>query len=342
MATLLSRAWRREDLPDLSLTEAELDEVTPLLYGSGGAALAWKRVAKTHLRNTASAELLHQAYRLHSLQAAMHEQRIAKVFRLFREARVDAILAKGWVAAGMYVETALRPYGDIDLCVRPEHRKAAREVLSTPEANDCWVDLHNHFLELDERAVDEIFGRARLAHLGGEPIRTLGPEDHLALLCIHLLKHGAWRPIWLCDIGAAVETLAEGFNWKICLGRDRTRASWIASAVGLAGRLLHADTVKLPIQAEVRLPAWLIENVLNQWAHPFAIDQPPNTHPVPMAQLLRHPAGLPEGLRKRWPNAIIATISVHGRLNSLPRLPYQVANCVARMGHLLVHQSADD
>jgi putative nucleotidyltransferase-like protein len=339
VAVALSGAWRRGDLPELNISETELDEVTPLFYGSGGAALAWKRVAKTHLQNTTSAELLHQAYRLHSLQAAMHEEKIAKVFRLLRQAQVDPILAKGWVAARMYVDTALRPYGDIDLCVRREQFRAAEEVLNSPEASDCWVDLHSHFVELSDRTFDEIFERSQLAYLGVEAIRTLGPEDHLALLCIHFLKHGAWRPIWLCDIGAAVESVPQGFDWSVCLGRNKTRASWIESAIGLAERLLQAETTNLPLQSGARLPAWLIENVLNQWANPFAIDQPPMKHPVPMADLLRHPAGLVDGLRKRWPNAILATVSVNGKLNNFPRLPYQVANCFMRMGQLLLHQS---
>jgi hypothetical protein len=60
-----------------------------------------------------------------------------------------------------------------------------------------------------------------------------------------------------------------------------------------------------------------------------------------MAVLLRHPAGLVDGIRQRWPNAILATISVNGKLNNLPRLPYQLANCIVRMGRLVAHRSAE-
>jgi len=336
VAAVLSGAWRQGDLPELNISELDLDEATPLLNGSGGASLAWKRIANTHLQNSASAEVLHQAYRLHSLQSAMHEEKIAKVFRLLRQARVNPILAKGWVAARMYGDSGLRPYGDIDLCVRREQFKAAEEVLNSPEASDCSVDLHRHFVELSDRTFDEILERSGVAALGGEEIRTLGPEDHLGLLCIHFLRHGGWRPIWLCDIGATVESLPEGFDWNVCLGRNNTRASWIESAIGLAGRLLGAKTSHLPVKPAARLPAWLIENVLTQWANPFAIDQPPMRHPVPMAVLLHHPAGLVDGLRQRWPNAILATISVNGKFNNMPRLPYQLANCLARVRRLFL------
>lgn len=333
VAEVLSAAWR-PDFPQLHISEADLDAVTPLLYDSGTAALGWRRLSPTPLRSTTSGELLHQAYRLQSLQSEIHEQQIEKLFRLFRAAQIDAVLAKGWATAGIYPEMALRPYGDIDLCVRPEHIKAAEMVLSTPEANDCWVDLHRHFSEIDERSIEELFERSRTVSLGNEQIRVLSHEDQLALSCIHLLKHGAWRPLWLCDVGVALETMADTFNWDICLGRNNTRANWIMCAIGLAKRLLGADTDRVPFETSA-LPTWLTENVLKSWARPFNIYQPPMSHPVPMSDLLRHPAGLLDGLRQRWPNPIIATISVNGEFNNVPRLPYQMANCISRIGRLL-------
>lgn len=337
VAKVLAGAWRGSAFPALQISEGELDEVTPLLYDSGTGALGWRRLSKTPLRDCSSAEVLHQAYRLQSLQSEIHEQKIKKVFLLLRQAQVEAVLAKGWATAGMYAERALRPYGDIDICVRPEHFKLAEEVLSAPEANDCWVDLHKHFSEIDERTIDELFARSRTVSLGEEQIRILGLEDQLALSCIHLLKHGAWRPLWLCDVGVAIESLPATFDWGVCLGSNSTRAHWIICAIGLAKRLLRADTGNLPAELETQLPAWLTENVVKQWANPFAIDQPPMSHPIPMADLLRHPTGLLDGLRQRWPNPIIATISVNGEFNNLPRLPYQMANCLSRIGRLLLN-----
>ena len=334
---VLSGAWRSTPFPPLEISEPDLDEVTPLLYGSGGAALGWRRISKTHLKNTASGEVLHQAYRLQSLQSAIQEQRIEKVFRLLRHAQVDAILVKGWAASKLYSETVLRPYGDIDICVRAEQFKLAKEVLSVPEANDCWVDLHKRFSEVADRTTDELFERSTVVKLGEEQIRILGAEDHLALLAIHLLKHGAWRPLWLCDIGAGVESAPATFDWNLCLGSNKTRARWIVCAIGLARQLLGANTENVPVPAEAaEPPAWLVENILKQWANPFAVEQPPMSHPIPMADLLRHPTGLPAGLRQRWPNPIIATVSVNGEFNNLPRLPYQMANCISRVARLII------
>src|SRR5580765_194971 len=197
VAKVLAGSWRRQPLPPLRISTAELDEVTPLLYNSGTVALGWRRISQTSLRDTASGEVLHQAYRLLSLESEIHEQKIARVFRLLQAAGIEAILAKGWAVAGLYSERALRPYGDIDLCVRPAQLELAREVLRGPEVSDCWVDLHHNFSEIAERSDDELFARAQTLSCGGALIRVLSLEDQLALSCIHLLKHGAWRPLWL-------------------------------------------------------------------------------------------------------------------------------------------------
>jgi hypothetical protein len=195
--------------------------------------------------------------------------------------------------------------------------------------------LHANLFELNRRNFDELFSRSRLVSLGAEHIRILSPEDHLALLAIHLLKHGAWRPLWLCDVGAAIESLPTEFSWDVCLGKHKTRALWIICAIHLAHKLLDADIHPLPIPHRTKeLPAWLVNNVLRQWAAPFAMNQQPMSHPVAMASYLKSPRGLLKGLRKRWPNPIIATVSVNGQFNDFPRLPYQIGNCALRAAKL--------
>jgi hypothetical protein len=340
VSTVLAGSWRLADFPTLDISESQLDEVSPLLYGSGAAALGWWRLRETSLKTVASAEILHQAYRLQVLQSGIHEEKIMKVFRLLRQARIEAILIKGWAAAGLYPDRGLRPYGDIDLIVRPEHYDAAAELLGGPEVKDCWIDLHKHLSELDDRPVNGLFQRSMQVSLRGQTVTVLSAEDHLALLAVHLLKHGAWRPLWLCDIGAAIESLPAKFDWTACLGRNRTRAGWISSAIALAHKLLGARLDNVAPEARIsKLPVWLEQNVLRQWEHPFAADQPPMSHPAPIKTALRRPSMLFEALRQRWPNPILATVSVNGQFNNLPRLPYQLGNCLARAGRLLFQGS---
>jgi hypothetical protein len=332
VGSILAGSWRYTHTHTLGISETQLNEVAPLLYGSGGAALGWWRVRETDLRDSPSADVLHEAYRLQTLQSAIHEEKIKTVLRLLRGESIEAILVKGWAAAGLYPDRALRPYGDIDLSVRPSDYKTAAALLAGPEAAGCWVDLHNGFDELKGRTFDQLFERSRLVDLGDDYVRVLSAEDHLALLAIHLLKHGAWRPLWLCDIGAAVESLPPNFSWDVCLGRKKPRADWIVSAIGLANRLLGARIDHLPIAGEAKqLPKWLVAAVLKQWQNPYAIDQPPMRHPAPMANYLRHPSGVLNGLKQRWPDPILATISVNGKLNNMPRLPYQIVNCISRV-----------
>jgi Uncharacterised nucleotidyltransferase len=337
VASVLAGAWRETHPASLDLENSEFDEVTPLLYGSGAAALGWFRVRNTPLADTQSGAVLHQAYRLQALQSAIHDQKIEKLFRLLRQASIDAIVAKGWAAARLYRDAGLRPYGDIDLLVRSDQFGSAEELLRSGEASDCWVDLHQQFFEINDRTETELFARSTLVTGGSEQIRVLSAEDHLALLAIHLLKHGAWRPLWLCDIGAALENLPCDFNWEVCLGRSSKRSGWIKAAITLAHQLLDANIGAVPNEYRQRqVPAWLLDGVLKQWASPFAINQPPMSHSAPMASYIRNPGGFFKALKERWPNPILATISVNGELNSLPRLPYQIGNCTLRAGQFLL------
>ncbi len=337
ISRMLAGSWRRSDLPSFDINESELDKVVPLLYGSGAAALGWWRVRNTELRTTGGAELLQQAYRLQVLQSGVHEEDIYKVVRLLNEASIESVLIKGWAAAGLYPERGLRAYGDIDLFIRPEQHMLAVELLSN-DAGDCWVDLHENISELDDRPQESLFARSTTQPLRGEEVRVLCAEDHFALLAVHLLKHGAWRPLWLCDIGAALESLPADFDWDRCLGSNHTRAGWIKAAIKLAHKFLDARVDRVPAGAlNYPLPAWLEHNVLRQWERPFASEQPPMSHPVPMSLALRNPSRLWEALRGRWPDPVLATVSMNGEFNRIPRLPYQLGNCLARSFRFLFH-----
>jgi len=92
----------------------------------------------------------------------------------------------------------LRPYGDIDLCFRPEHYEAAAAVMSTPEGEKYNVDMHKGFEKLDDQSLDKLFARSQTIRLGDVDVRILRLEDQLRILCTYLLRHGAWRPLWLC------------------------------------------------------------------------------------------------------------------------------------------------
>jgi len=331
ISTILRGAWRASPNSDLSLSVEEFDEVTPLLYDSGAAPLGWWRIRRTELRDSPSAELMHQAFRLQVLFAKTHETKIQKIFRLLRTAGVEPILIKGWVIGRLYPEFGLRPSGDIDLFVRRDEYPAALEVITSEEARDCWVDLHGRIFELADRDPEGLFQRSELLPCGDQEVRVLSAEDHFALLAVHLLKHGAWRPLWLCDLGLLLESMPENFDWKLCLGVNKRHSNWILSAIGLASKLVDAQIQSEEIAALSRqIPDWLAPAVLKQWEKPFAINQPPMNYRAPMSSYLRSPRGLFRDVANRWPNPVLATVSINGQFNRLPRFPYQFGNIAAR------------
>ena len=171
VATALNGAWRRTQPPP-NRSPAELAEITPLLLGSGAAALGWWRVSHSKLQSCPAAIQLKQGYRLHILQTAIHESQIQKAFAVLRSTGVEPLLAKGWAAAQLYPEQGLRPYGDIDLYVRPEQHRAARIALSTGVPPGP-VDLHRGFHELDDRSFEELCGRSRQGNLGGVEVSSV-------------------------------------------------------------------------------------------------------------------------------------------------------------------------
>ncbi len=328
ISTMLRGCWRASPNLDLPLSIEEIDEVTPMLYESGAAALGWWRIRQTSLRETESAELMHQAFRLQTLLARIHETKVQKSFRLLRTAGVEPILIKGWAVGRLYPQFGLRPSGDIDLFVRRDDYPAAQKVIKSDEARDCWVDLHARIFELSDRSPEDLFSRSELLQCGEEQVRVLRSEDHFALLAVHFLKHGAWRPLWLCDIALLMESTTDEFDWELCLGKNKRRTNWILSAIGLANKLVYAQIRSEEIAARSQqIPDWLVPAVLKQWEAPFrAVHE---SLPL-MAGYLRHPANFIREIPNRWPNPIVATVNVRGKFNNYPRVAYQLCEMAAR------------
>lgn len=339
VASALSGAWRCEP-PPVQLSVEELGLVAPLLERSGAGALACWKVRKSKLADADAARGLVQSYRLQTLRAAVREGEIESLFALLESAGLDALLVKGFAAGRAYPEQGLRPSGDIDLCVRPTQYPKAKEILSSSEGKRFWVDLHEGVGELGDRPFEELYERSRVLNVGASRVRVLCDEEHLRLLCFHTLRHGAWRPLWLCDVVAAVETRGVEFDWRRVLGGDRRRADWVLSALGLAERLLSAEVEGTPAEGRAaRVPRWLVESVLARWSRPFATEQGTLKHSAPMRVYLRRPRGLLKDLRNRWPGPVEATIAAGGKFDALPRWPFQLAHSFARAAHFLAGTS---
>jgi hypothetical protein len=334
VANFLTGAWRREP-PPLDFSVADFEKIAPLLLQSGAGALGWWRLRSSELESCAAAEPLHEAFRLYTLESRLHKSRIEEVFSLLRARRVEPILIKGWAAARYYPERGLRPYGDIDLCVHPEEFQSAQRLLAGLDPRKFRIDLHSGFAKFGIRDEEKLFMRSQLATMDQTDIRILGVEDHLRVVCFHLMREGAWRSLWLADVAAALESAPQDFDWNYCLGEKR-QAAPVVCAIGLAQQLLGAKVEGFPeAERSKKTPWWLVPTVFNEWGSP--VPSMRSRHDFPMLVHLRFGKDLLKGLQHRWPNAIEATTTMNGPFNDLPRLPFQIGNSLFRVGAFLTH-----
>jgi hypothetical protein len=249
---------------------------------------------------------------------------------------VEPLLGKGWAAARHYAHPALRPYGDLDLFVAPaDHARAllALKQLSPP----LPVDLHAGFVEIDDRGAAALFARARTVVVQDVEVRLFAAEDHLRLLVLHLLRHGAARPLWLCDVGALLEA-GPAPDWDLVLrGPDRL-ARAVAGVVALAVRLLGA---RLEVPEALREsgfdspPRWLDDAILEQWGRGSGFRDA-------LADQLLEPRRLLRSLLGRWPNPLEATAGMGAPFDDSPRWPYQAAFAAARALRFVRHRGRWD
>jgi hypothetical protein len=352
VAHVLEGAWRREP-PALTLSPHELGGAASMLVGSGAAALAWNRVSRVPcLCDKPEAAILQDTYRTFVVEEMKYAASLRFLVELFAEAGLEPLFFKGSVVGRHYSGAHLRPSGDIDICAPPGRYDETRDLLrrfsilrlSSPGiglsqetgqfAVNCGpgervreVDLHRSLDRFGLTSLEAVFARSELIKLGGTSIRVPGAEDHLRLVAIHLLSHGAWRPIWLCDVAAMLEDLPQEFDWGRCLGDEPRIARWISSAIELAHRLLGACVDRVPSNSRIqRLPKWFTRTVLNEWQTPVAARYGGTSLAFALAhpQRLVDPRKLVVELKTRWPNGIQATIETGGRFNDVTRLPYQV------------------
>lgn len=328
IARTLVGSWRA--LPtSLQLEAAELTAITPQLLGAGVAGLAWRRVRDSHVKDTPSATELRSHYERNAVLAVIQRQGIESILCALNSAGIEAMLVKGLAAARLYGDEGLRPYVDVDVCVARRQVEAAQVVLKRLSDTGVTVDLHREFATLGGGDWEEIYSRSQLMTLGDNEVRVPSSEDHLRVLAIHMLREGAWRPLWLCDVAAAVESRPANFDWNFCVGPSRQTSNWINCALKLAHELLGANIKGTPAADDSRpLPVWLTRTVLREWE----ATAPSMTlrHQSPMASHLHSPATLVSGFRHRWPNPIEGTVISRALFNDLPRFPFQLTAYMKR------------
>ena len=335
LARVLSGCWRATP-PPVEIDEAEWPHLTPLLIGSGAGALAWRRLRHGTQQQLPAVAALREAHHAQALRAMLQERQIAATFARLHQHQVAAILLKGWSSARQYPEAGLRPFGDIDLLVQPTQKALAGRVLGVSvddetKAEADFVDTKSQLRPIYGFDAAQVWQARQNVILRDTSISLLCEEDQLRMLCLHFLRHGAWRPLWLCDIAVALETRSGSFDWERCLSHNHRRADAIACALGLAHQLLDAHIDDTPVAQRARaLPRWLVPAVLRQWETPLLSQ---HTAPELMQNLLRR-GRYRRAIFGRWPNAIEAALMLRAPLN-WPPLPAQTIYFVGMSWHFL-------
>jgi hypothetical protein len=322
VAQAVAGSWREEP-PRWNLTPTELVEIHPLLMAAGSVGLIWRKLRSTELADTAEAIELRNTFRLQVLHHAVHETEIAEAFLRLRSAGIEPVLGKGWAIARMYPERGMRPYGDIDVCVHPDHLEKTLRLIESPYGPKAPLDVQSRFKRLD-RTYEDLYSRSKLVGLGKIEVRIIGLEDHLRFLCIHMLRHGLWKPLWLCDVALLMENLPHDFDWQRCLSGDERQSHWVLCSLSIAKELL---TARMPpnLNFAAGVPNWTLKAILKQWG---TADHYMRANPLRDFQRNWHE--IPRALRLRWPNPIQATIGMNSGFNSYPRFPLQLAESTKR------------
>ena len=148
VAAFLAGAWRSRT-PALDFPDQDFETIAPLLLQTGAGPLAWWRVRESELQESAAAAEMRQAYRLNALNHQIHQAKVDSIFAVLRAADIEPILIKGWSAARYYPGPGLRPYGDIDICVRRKHYRTAAQTLDSLGGLKYQIDLHSVLQNLE-------------------------------------------------------------------------------------------------------------------------------------------------------------------------------------------------
>lgn len=315
-ARMLEGSWRKAPAP----VEGDPSAAAALLIDCGAGALLWHRLCTNGTRVAEDvASRLRNETRVLAIKEAVNDLLLSRFTGVLNDAGIEPLLFKGWAVARSYGASYLRPYGDFDILVRREQLALARQTLAphgragrrTARGGEhtfhaaeigktCAIDLHATLPEQYRSPTDEIMSRARGVRLaGGQRFMVPAPEDHLRIVALHFLRHGGWRPIWLCDIAALAEEAGPDFDWTLCLTSDAVTCGWIAAAIAAARELLGCRMENGARELGAKAPRWLVEALLEQWRRPNAL----RTWAPPIALSARYARCK---LSERWPSPISA------------------------------------
>lgn len=258
------------------------------------------------------------------LRDEVHERNLSRVFLELQDTGFDPTVFKGWAVRRFYDDGHYRTYTDIDLIVPSDQETSFRKLAYS--IKKVSIDVHGGLGHLDVTRWNVIFSRTYHAVLGNQKIRVLADEDHLRVICAHWLWDGGVNKEKLYDVYYMVKNRHEDFDWKMCIGEDPNRKTWVLAAIAAARDHLGLDTSKLPPEInEFTLPDWFQMTLAREWKlGPY--------RRVYSWMAISKPSVFLEQLRRKLPpNPIAATIDVNGKIDSSSRLKYQLQSFAGKL-----------
>ena len=236
---------------------------------------------------------LQEAFYVNAGRNLFLSRELLTLLRLLEAQGIAAIPYKGPVlATTAYGSLALRQFSDLDVLVRPQDARRARDVLlahgyqrldyRSTARTEPWYRLRKVYelVRADRQILVELhwaitswtfffplhaarlWERLETVSLLETPVRSLAREDLLLLLCVHGAKHHWSRLGWICDVAALLQApLDWGYTMAQAerLGGRRMLGLGLLLAQALLGTALP-EHVWGRVQADPVVP-WLATQV---------------------------------------------------------------------------------
>ncbi|MCX8128937.1 MAG: nucleotidyltransferase family protein [Clostridia bacterium] len=164
-----------------------------------------------------------------------HMEKLGEVFRCFNDAGIPVVALKGIVLRELYPQPELRTMADVDILVRDEHKKRAKNLLlcmgyveddsdfkhTVLRYADLVIELHNMLMSHESLKAAECFEKSiwsstAPAQINGMPVLLLSSDDSLLYMFLHLAEHIASYGFGLrqlCDIVIFIESYKDKLDW---------------------------------------------------------------------------------------------------------------------------------
>jgi hypothetical protein len=182
-------------------------------------------------------------FRANSLRNLSLTAELLRILRTLRAHGIDAVPYKGpTLAASAYGNLALREFIDLDIMIRRQDVKNAKELLAslgyrpqhqlTPAQEAALIESRCEYAFVSDEgkgtvelrweiaehfsvgiAAEGLWSRLEQISLGGLNVPNLSPEDTLLILCAHGSKHLWERLAWVCDIAEQIRS-HQDMKWE--------------------------------------------------------------------------------------------------------------------------------